>query len=130
VTPERTRALGLAVLAGLALGWWAQRRWPDAHPRLDCAATAVRWTGRGATAHARCGEGSVPPPAVLSALGLPLPLNRAAEEDLARLPGVGPRVAHALVEARPFGSWDEVDAVPGVGPTRLQTLRDRTALDP
>ncbi len=60
-------------------------------------------------------------PSVRVALGLRLPLNRAAEADLARLPGVGRVAARALVQARPFRCWDEVDAVQGVGPARLRS---------
>jgi competence protein ComEA len=52
------------------------------------------------------------------------------EAELARLPGVGAVAAHALVQSRPFRSWDEVDAVRGVGPARLRLLRQATELDP
>jgi DNA uptake protein ComE-like DNA-binding protein len=72
----------------------------------------------------------VPPASVRAALGLPLSLNRVAEADLARLPGVGPEAARALVQARPFRSWGEVDAVRGVGPARLRLLQQATELDP
>ena len=37
---------------------------------------------------------------------------------------------HALVQARPFRSWDEVDVVRGVGPARLRLLQQATELDP
>jgi len=53
-----------------------------------------------------------------------------AEADLARLPGVGAVAARALVQARPFRGWDEVDAVRGVGPARLRLLQQATELDP
>ena len=86
--------------------------------------------GAGALGIARCGEGALPPASVRVALGLRLPLNLAAESELARIPGVGSAAAHALVQARPFRSWDEVDAVRGVGPARLRTLQQATELDP
>ena len=79
---------------------------------------------------ARCDVGRMPPPSARVALGLRLPLNRAAEADLARLPGVGAVAARALVQARPFRSWAEVDAVKGVGPARLRILQESTELDP
>jgi competence protein ComEA len=79
---------------------------------------------------ARCNAGGQPPASVRAALGVRLPLNRVPEADLARLPGVGPLAAHALVQARPFLSWAEVDAVRGVGPARLQILTQATELDP
>lgn len=126
----RTAALSVAVLGALGLGAWNQRRWPDAGPALPCPPGQVRWSGEGALAHARCGAGGAPPSSVRVALGLRLSLNRAEEADLARVPGVGPAAARALVQARPFSRWDEVDAVKGVGPARLRVLQQATELDP
>ena len=126
----RTRALGLVLLAGLATGTLVQARWPDTRSALDCPASRVGWVGEGAHAVARCGQGGLPPASVQVALGLRLALNRAAESDLARLPGVGASTARALVQARPFRTWDQVDAVRGVGPARLRTLQQATELDP
>ena len=58
----------------------------------------------------------------------------AAEADLTAIPGVGPHLARALVEARArrggFGSWDEVDEVPGVGPAKLEALQRHCRLTP
>ncbi|HZJ56571.1 MAG TPA: helix-hairpin-helix domain-containing protein, partial [Myxococcaceae bacterium] len=88
------------------------------------------WVGEGGRGVARCDAGGLPPASVRVALGVRLPLNRAAESELARLPGVGVVAAQALVQARPFRSWDEVDAVRGVGPARLRTLQQATELDP
>jgi len=126
---REARALGWLVLGALVGGTLLQFRWPRT-ATLDCPAADVGWVGTGGSAHARCGEGGRLPPAIAGALGLALPLNEAAEEDLARLPGIGREVARALVAARPFRSWAEVDAVRGVGPARLTTLRGRTKLDP
>ena len=108
----------------------AVQAWRPTTATLDCPSSAVRWVGSGAEGHARCGIGEALPPAVAGALGLRLPLNGATEDDLARLPGIGRQVARALVAARPFRTWDQVDSVRGVGPARLATLRDRTKLDP
>jgi predicted flap endonuclease-1-like 5' DNA nuclease len=60
------------------------------------------------------------------ALGLPIPLALATEADLARLPGVGPRLARAIVAARAEGrlaALDDLLAVKGIGPRRLAALR-------
>jgi len=130
VTHGRTGALAVVALGALAAGGWNQSRWPDGGPALDCPSGQVRWVGEGALAVARCGDGAQPPASVRVALGLRLSLNRAAESELARLPGVGSAAAHALVQARPFRSWDEVDSVRGVGPARLRTLQQATELDP
>jgi competence protein ComEA len=68
----------------------------------------------------------------LLALGGRLDLNTASEEDLAAVPGVGPALARALVQARTgsggFGSWDAVDGVPGVGPAKLALLQAHTEI--
>ena len=126
----RTAALGVGILGALGLGWWAQERWPDSRAALDCPLERVRWVADGASGYARCELGGPLPPSARLALGMRLPLNRASETDLAKIPGVGPAAARALVQARPFREWSEVDAVKGVGPARLRTLRQATELDP
>ncbi len=103
---NRTRALAAAALLLLALGAVARWRWPDSEPAPSAA--------------------SAPTPATR------LDLNTATEDELARLPGVGPSLARKLVEARQsrgiFTTWDDVDAVAGVGAARLETLRAATHL--
>jgi len=51
-------------------------------------------------------------------LGRPIPLNRATEEDLDRLPGIGPSLAQRIVEYRErrggFSSLDELMVVNGI----------------
>lgn len=130
MTGGRTAALAVALLGALVAGARAQARWPDGRPALDCPPERVRWAGEGALGAARCDAGGQPPASVRIALGLRLPLNHVPEADLARLPGVGAVAAHALVQARPFRSWAEVDSVRGVGPARLQVLQRGTELDP
>ena len=126
----RTAALAVVLLGALGAGALVQARWPDARPALDCPGDRVGWVGEGARGVARCDQGGLPPASVRVAIGVRLPLNSAAESELARLPGVGAVAAQALVQARPFRSWDEVDAVRGVGPARLRTLQQTTELDP
>lgn len=83
----------------------------------------------------RAGEtsGSAPPSAGPSAGGAPeqpgpLDLNAATEEELLALPGVGPVLAAAIVRHRdetgPFTSVDGLLDVSGIGPARLESLRD------
>jgi competence protein ComEA len=126
---SRTAWLGVVALAILGVGslvrWWA----PSREPALDCPPERVRWVQRGGAEIAVCAEGEEGEiragPALT--LGIQLNLNSAKQEDLARIPGVGPKLAQALVEARSaagaFQTWDEVDAVPGVGPSKLEALR-------
>ena len=56
----------------------------------------------------------------------PVDVNTATAEELTVLPGVGPATARAIVEDRerngPFGSVDDLDRVPGIGPGRLAAL--------
>jgi competence ComEA-like helix-hairpin-helix protein len=62
-----------------------------------------------------------------TAVGL-VNLNTATEAELNTLPGVGPKLAQAIIEARtrkPFQSLADLDAVPGVGPHVLKTLQNR-----
>ncbi|RKH33270.1 helix-hairpin-helix domain-containing protein [Corallococcus praedator] len=128
--PGRTSALAAVSLGLLALGVVARARWPDAKPSLDCPPEAVRLDSAGL---ATCGPGTVPTGARALALGLKLDLNAASEAELALVPGVGPDLARRLVMAREeqgrFTSWDDVDAVPGVGSAKLQTLRAATVLE-
>jgi competence ComEA-like helix-hairpin-helix protein len=54
-------------------------------------------------------------------------LNTAPLKDLEQLPGVGPKLAQRIVEARqqkPFQSLQDLDRVPGVGPKMLEQLGD------
>jgi competence protein ComEA len=54
-------------------------------------------------------------------------LNSATSTELQSLPGIGPATAAKILEYRsthgPFRSVDEVLAVPGIGPKRMETLR-------
>jgi len=129
----RTGALAVLLLASAPAAILHVLRWPDSAPALDCPEAAVGWVDGGSSPVARCGAGGALPPDVARSLGRSLDLNQVPEEALARLPGIGARAAHELVEARarsPFRTWDEVNAVPGIGPVRLATLRRFTVLGP
>ena len=51
-------------------------------------------------------------------------LNMASEDELARLPMIGPQRAAALVERRPFKTWGDVIAVRGIDGGLVTALRD------
>ncbi|MFV0306154.1 MAG: helix-hairpin-helix domain-containing protein [Desertimonas sp.] len=57
----------------------------------------------------------------------PVDLNRASEVELDALPGIGPATAAAIVAHRdangPFASVDDLEAVRGIGPAKLDALR-------
>jgi competence protein ComEA len=55
-------------------------------------------------------------------------LKTATPEQLDALPGVGPTMAAKIIEYRqkngPFTTVDELDDVSGIGPSKLEALRD------
>ena len=67
-------------------------------------------------------------------LGMPIDPNTAGERALALVPGLSPRLARAVVEHRrehgPFGAVDDLLAVKGIGPRRLERARPRLAIGP
>jgi competence protein ComEA len=58
----------------------------------------------------------------------PIDVNRATAEQLDALPGIGPTTAAAIVDHRetngPFASVDDLEAVRGIGPAKLDAIRD------
>ncbi|MEW5739037.1 MAG: helix-hairpin-helix domain-containing protein [Myxococcota bacterium] len=125
------RALAIVLLAGLVIAvaaWW---RWPSEAPGLDCPDGQVSLDDAGV---ARCGPGSPLPAGQALTVGQKLDLNAVSADDLSLLPGVGPELAKTLIEERArlggFSSWEQVDAVPGVGPARLNTLQQACRLGP
>lgn len=59
-----------------------------------------------------------------SAAGGRTDLNTAGIEELIALPGIGPALAKAIVENRPFQSMDDLLRIRQIGPRRLAALRD------
>jgi competence ComEA-like helix-hairpin-helix protein len=64
----------------------------------------------------------------------PLDVNRASEEELRVLPGIGGVLAARIVEARerdgPFASLDDLRRVKGLGRAKLERLAAAIALGP
>lgn len=63
----------------------------------------------------------------------PVDVNRADEEALQELPGVGPALARRIVKVRqerPFRSIDDLVRVRGIGPVTLARLRPRVTIRP
>jgi competence protein ComEA len=62
-----------------------------------------------------------------------IPINRALEPELEDLPGIGPSLAAAIVKYRdqhgPFASIDALLSVPGIGPAKLEAIRDLITVD-
>lgn len=49
-------------------------------------------------------------------------LNRASAPEIESLPGVGPKTAAAILNRRPFRDLDDLAGVPGLGPRGLERL--------
>lgn len=65
--------------------------------------------------------------------GLPLDLNAASADELELLEGIGPKLAHAIVEHRrihgPFRRVGELDRVRGIGPATVLLLLPYLVVD-
>lgn len=60
-------------------------------------------------------------------------LNSAREEDLLRIPGIGPGRARLIIENRPpkgYRSWKEIAHLPGIGRQTLELIRSHAVLCP
>ena len=111
--------LTLAGLLGLAAAW----RVPVTAPSLDCGDGGLVHLGPDGVA--TCQPGAPLPAGQALTLRQKFDCNTATEADFALVTGVGPSLAHELVAARDggFTSWEEIDAVSGVGETRLNALK-------
>ena len=67
----------------------------------------------------RLGPGSVTAPAPRL-----INLNPASADELASLPGIGPKTAAQIIRARPLKDIAALDALPGFGPKKIEALRD------
>lgn len=90
----------------------------DAGPLIVAPAVTVGAAGLGSA-------GADPP-------GQPVDLNAASAAELDRLPGVGPAIAAAIITWREdhggFAVVDDLLLVPGIGPAKLEAIRDLVTL--
>lgn len=96
---------------------WVPAEGEDASPDV-VAVTGGAGLGAGGGASAGSGRGLG---------GVPLDINTADAPELEALPGIGPALAAAIVEHRsragPFATVDELVAVAGIGPAKLEQIR-------
>lgn len=62
----------------------------------------------------------------------PIPINQADEELLTTIPGIGPAFARRIIEFRAYGrinDIEELDAVRGIGPAKLEILKTHLVAD-
>jgi DNA uptake protein ComE-like DNA-binding protein len=52
-----------------------------------------------------------------------LDLNHADGRELQWLPGIGPKLAQAIMDKRPYSSVDDLRHVPGIGAKRFEAVR-------
>jgi len=92
---------------------------------LDPGTRRLSWSPRGANPDGL--PGAEPGGWEGLLLGVPLDLNRAGQEDLEALPSVGPKTAAAILAVRAaaggFRSEEDLLRVPGIGPKHLEELR-------
>jgi competence ComEA-like helix-hairpin-helix protein len=55
--------------------------------------------------------------------GKTLDPNKAARDELMKLPGIGEKTADSIIEARPFKTLDDLGKVQGIGPKSLAKLK-------
>ena len=96
-----------------------------AAPLLDGTQIVVPRKGEQAQAPSSAGVAGSGSP---GAPGGPIHLNSATLEELETIPGVGPVTAQRILDFReqngPFRSVDELDAVSGIGPKRMEQMRE------
>jgi DNA uptake protein ComE-like DNA-binding protein len=56
--------------------------------------------------------------------------NKAAGDDLVKLPRVGETLANRIIEGRPYQSVEDLVRVSGIGTTTLEQMRPHLAINP
>jgi len=103
------------------------------------SATAPSATPPSATPPSATAPSATPPSATApsatppSATPLLVDLNAATSAELDQLPGIGPKLAQRIIEARaekPFASIEELRRVPGIGPKTFEKVRPHVVVRP
>jgi competence ComEA-like helix-hairpin-helix protein len=52
-------------------------------------------------------------------------LNQATIEELKQLPGIGPKMAEAIIANRPYASVEDIQRVKGIGSATYSNIKDK-----
>ncbi len=72
-------------------------------------------------------QGASPPTQSSTGKGL-VNINTASMDELEGLPGIGPKLADAIVQHRPYTTVEDLMNVKGIGASRLETIRSLVAI--
>lgn len=56
-------------------------------------------------------------------------INTASQEELEAIPGIGPTRAAQIIAGRPFGSVDELAKIAGISPAQVESMRPFITVD-
>jgi len=105
--------------------WVYAGLWPSSKTPWACTSSELRLASRD---YVHCGEGTALLPNQLWLLGLKADLNTVEPKELKNLPKVPFKVLLGLLEERErvggFCDWEEVARFSGIGPSRLQSLKE------
>jgi hypothetical protein len=135
-TDHRLLILILIAAAILASGWRRATPEPQVSSYFWADGALIRTNG------SRAGQ-SVPladslscadtPPQAARFFGLPLPVNRADQQALMALPGIGPKLSENILKYRAkqggISGPDDLIKVKGIGPKRLARLTPLVCFD-
>lgn len=128
---QLTLLLVVVLVAGAGIGI---DRWRRTHPEQAERLEAFDRSPAVAPATLPAPPARLPAPTPPAAVGTRLDLNRASQQDLERLPGIGPGLATRILDSRAqrgiFGSVDDLRRVRGVGDLTLARLRPLVSIGP
>jgi competence protein ComEA len=72
-------------------------------------------------------------PAVVEPFSTTIHINSARKVELCLLPGVGPKLAQAILDFRaahgPIRTWEQLDEVKGIGPKTIEEIKVYASLE-
>jgi len=112
-----------------------RQSFPELLPLIPKTSPDSQYGAEVTTVHYRSGSPEIakPQPLISNIFFLPIPINRAEKEVLNTLPGIGPVLAERIIRRRitagPFHSKNELLQIAGIGPGKLDRLKDHILID-